>query len=155
VWSLGWLVALLAGGALAMAGAVHQILLVRRRARLERAREEFHRRREWLEAHFWKQAAASGRPRGLAWVECEFADEVSFARDRIQGHLHALVAVTISFEAVAGGGMEDVPAVKDQRAATAVFRYVGHQWQTEGRTVFNLNPAETIRHFRHELEVVE
>jgi len=138
-----------------MAGAVHQILLVRRRARLERAREEFHRRREWLEAHFWKQAAASGRPRGLAWVECEFADEVSFARDRIQGHLHALVAVTISFEAVAGGGMEDVPAVKDQRAATAVFRYVGHQWQTEGRTVFNLNPAETIRHFRHELEVVE
>jgi hypothetical protein len=118
------------------------------------AKHEFHLRREWLEAHFLKIASSSGRPRGLAWVDCDFEDRVSFARERATGHLRALVGVTIGFEAVAGGGMEHVEAVSNLRAATAVFRFDQGAWHSDGRAVFNLNPEETIRHFHQELEAV-
>jgi hypothetical protein len=122
---------------------------------LERARAEFHRRREWLEARFVTRAGESGKPRGLVWADCEFDNDVAFARERTTGELRALVGVTIRFEAIAGGDMEDVPAVNNLKFATAVFRAVGDAWETDGRAVFNLNPAETIQHFQHELEVVE
>jgi hypothetical protein len=108
-----------------------------------------------LEAHFLSLASSSGRPRGLAWADCDFDDGVAFARDRVSGELRALVGVTISFAAIEGGGMEDVEAVDDLRAATAVFRFDGNHWTTDGRAVFNLNPAETIRWYRNELEIVE
>ena len=90
-------------------------------------------------------------PRGLEWVDGEFDDEVSFARDRNTGELRALVGVTISFEAVHGGEMEHAESVDNLRAATAVFRMEGDQWVTDGRAIFNLNPHETILHFGHEL----
>ena len=86
--------------------------------------------------------------------DCDFDDEVTFARDRQNRQLRALVGVTISFEAVEGGDMEDVEAVGNLRAATAVFLFGHGQWHTDGRAVFNLNPDETIRHFGHELEPV-
>ena len=41
------------------------------------------------------------------------------------------------------------------RAATSVFRFDGLRWTTDGRAVFNLNPEETIRRYRHELELAE
>ncbi len=126
----------------------------RRELSIAEGRRLFHRRRECLEALFFKLASTSGRPRGLAWVECEFSNDVSFARERASGHLRALVGVTIRFEAVEGGGMEDVPAVNDLRAATAVFSFDGNRWETDGRVIYNLNPDEAIRHFRHELEAV-
>lgn len=124
-------------------------------ARLISARRQFAFRREWLEAQFLTLAGKSGRPRGLEWADCEFDDGVAFARDRVSGELRALVGVTISFQAIEGGGMEDVEAVGDLRAATAVFRFDGKQWTTDGRAVFNLNPAETIRWYQHELEIFE
>jgi hypothetical protein len=132
----------------------------RRRAKLEQAqltsaRRQFCLRREWLEAHFLSLAGSSGRPRGLAWADCDFDDGVAFARDRVSGELRALVGVTISFAAIEGGGMEDVDAVGDLRAATAVFRFDGDHWTTDGRAVFNLNPAETIRWYQNELEIVD
>ncbi len=116
---------------------------------------QFQLRREWLEAEFLKLASRSGMPRGLAWVNCDFDDEVQFAKDRASGKLRALVAVTISFEAVEGGGMEDVEAVTNLRAATAVFFFDGRKWTTNGRALFNLNPSEAMRHYRHELETVD
>ena len=122
---------------------------------LQRARETFHLRREWLEADFVTRAGASGKPRGLRWVNCDFEDGVAFARDRRTGRYRALVGVTISFEAVEGGGMEDVEAVSNLRAATVVFRLDGPEWRADGRALFNLNPAEAIAHFQHELETVE
>lgn len=127
----------------------------RHRQRLAKQREEFHRRREWLEARFLTLASRSGRPRGLAWVDCDFDDQVAFARDRSSGDLRALVAITIRFEAIEGGGMEDVEAVGNLRAATAVFRWQQTQWETDGRAIFNLNPAQAIQHFQHELETVD
>src|SRR4051794_14060752 len=82
-----------------------------REAHLTKARQDFHRQRERLEAKFFELAAASGKPRGLRWTGCDFEDDVAYARDRHSGELAALVAVTISFEAIAGGPMEHVEAV--------------------------------------------
>ena len=158
VWIIAGLV-MLVGGAVGLSIA-YIATRPRRRRKLEQAqylsaRRQFAFRREWLEAHFLTLAGKSGRPRGLAWADCEFDDGVSFARDRGSGELRALVGVTISFAAIEGGGMEDVEAVGDLRAATAVFRFDGAQWVTDGRAVFNLNPAETIRCYQHELEIVD
>lgn len=122
---------------------------------LEQARVNFHRRREWLEAKFLSLAAQSGKPRGMKWVDCDFADDVAFARDRKTGRYRALVAVAIQFEAIPGGGMEEVEAVAQRKAATVVFRLDGPEWEVDGRALFNLNPAQTIAQFQHELEVVE
>lgn len=122
---------------------------------LNRARKLFHLRREWLEAKFFSLAATSGLPRGLEWVDCEFDDDVSFARDRHTGGLRALVAVTIRFRAVEGGGMEDNPNVGNLREASAVFLLDGDEWTTTGRVVLNLSPVEAIARFRQELELVE
>jgi hypothetical protein len=124
------------------------------RKELERLQKDFHREREHLEAHFVKRAGASGRPRGLAWTDCDFADDVVYTRDRKSGELSALVAVTIHFEAVEGGGMEEVEFVRAPRDATAVFRVDRGRWTTDGRAVMNLNPTETLRHFQSDLELV-
>jgi hypothetical protein len=149
----------LAGLLLVVAAVAAAVILLRgrlpRRDNLDRARRLFHLRREWLEARFISLAANSGKPRGLEWVSVEFDDDVSFARDRNTGRLRALVAVTIRFRAVEGGGMEDNPNVGNLRAATAVFHLDGQEWSTDGRVVFNLNPVEAIAHYRQELELVE
>lgn len=125
-----------------------------RAARYQRAKKDFHRCRERLEAKFWQLAGASGKPRGLRWTGCDFDDDVAYARDRASNELCALVAVTISFEAIEGGGMEDVEAVSNLRAATSVFRHVGGQWRTDGRAIFNLNPTQTIAYYQDNLERV-
>ena len=145
-------VALLAGVAIGFAW-----LRSRRpsRVNLERARKLFHLRREWLEAKFFTLAANSGKPRGLEWVDCNFENPVSFARDRHTGRLRALVGVTVRFRAIEGGGMEDNPNVGNLRAASAIFLLDGEEWSTAGRVLFNLNPLQAIEHFRKELEVVE
>src|SRR5262245_56702985 len=77
---------------------------------LARARELFHLQHERLQADFLRAAAATGKPRGLIWVECLFESELEFARDRQTRRLMALVAATVRFEAVAGSDMEDLPA---------------------------------------------
>jgi len=122
---------------------------------MKAARKKFFLRREWLEADFVALAGKRGIPRGLRWVECDFDNDVQFARDRSTGQLRALVATTIRFEAIEGGGMEEVEAVGNLRAATAVFFLDGKKWSTNGRALFNLNPVEAIQHYRHELEMVD
>jgi hypothetical protein len=86
----------------------------------------------------------------LRWIGCLLIGEPVFAREPATGRLQALVAMEVRFEAVEGGGMEEVEAVGNVRAATAVFRYDEDHWTTDGRTVFNLDPAQTIGHFRLE-----
>ena len=154
-WANGLLLICIASSvAFIVALALGKVALRKRRLELQQAYDLFHLRREWLEAQFITAASNSGRPRGLEWVNCEFDDDVVFARDRQNGGLRAFTAVTISFEAIPGGGMEDVEAVGNLRAATAVFRCDEGTWTTDGRTIFNLNPQETIRHFGSELELV-
>lgn len=125
-----------------------------REAEFARARKLFHQQRERLEARFFQLACGSGKPRGLEWVSCDFEDDVVYARERRSGDLTAFVAVTIRFTAKVGGGMEEVEAVGNLRAATAVFRSTGGNWGTEGRAIFNLGPREAVQHFQHDLELV-
>jgi hypothetical protein len=124
-----------------------------RRSRLRVAKALFHRRREWLEAQFMSRASTHGKPRSLVWADCEFEDAIALARDRNSGQLRALIGVTITFSSD-GQPTEDTEETSPQEA-TAVFRFDGAEWTTDGRAIFNLNPAETIRRYGHELEFVE
>jgi hypothetical protein len=121
---------------------------------LARARRDFHRQREQLEAKFIDQAAASGKPRGLRWLDVDFDDDVFYVRDRRTRLLKALVAIEVRFEAVEGGGMEEVEAVSNIRAATGEFLHEGSRWRTEGRVYFNLAPEATVKYLAADLELV-
>ena len=48
--------------------------------------------------------------------------------------------------------MEDVEAVGNLRAATAVLIWKKGQWTTEGRAVFNLEPREVLDRFKDSLD---
>ncbi len=120
--------------------------------RFVQARELFRGQREHLEAQFFQAAAASGKPRGLRWCECQWSEMIEFARDRQSGQVVVLVGVTIRFEAVEGSDMEGLPAVGNLRNASAVFFFHQGRWHTQGKTVFNLNPDEAIRHFAAQYE---
>jgi len=113
----------------------------------ERARELFRLQHERLEAKFLDAAAATGKPRGLTWVDCEFEPNLELVRDVRTKQLMGLVPVTIKFAAVAGGPMEGVEAVDNLRYATAVFTFQGGQWIPDGKARFNMHPAEVIEHF--------
>jgi hypothetical protein len=119
-----------------------------------RAREAFRLQRERLEARFFDAAGATGKPRGLRWKECTFEPSMELVRERGTKLLLALVPVTIAFEAIEGGPMEGVEAVGNLRTATAVFTFTRGHWETVGKAVFNMNPAETIAHFGVQYERV-
>jgi len=121
---------------------------------VEQAKQDFHAAREELQEQFFQQAAESGRPRGLAWKQCDFGEEVRFAVDLQSGRPRAFAAVTVSFEAIEGGGMEEVEAVGSLRAATAVFHHTGEIWDSHGRVLFNHSPQMAIERFSHEVEPV-
>jgi len=151
-WIVGAVVAV--GAALVAAFGWQRIRRSLRKSEYERSRRDFHRQRERLEAKFFDLASHSGKPRGLRWTDCSFEDDVTYARNRGTGELCAFVAATIAFEAIEGGLMEDVEAVGNLRAATAVFRLDRGQWQTDGRAIFNLNPTEAIAYYRENLVLV-
>lgn len=154
IWT--WLIVAASAGLVLSLGLwrIPHWLRERRRAANDQARRDFHLRRERLECVFFETAAVSGKPRGLRWLDCDFENDVTYACNRQTGQLAALVGCTIRFEAVEGGGMEHVAAVSNLRAATAVFEFDGKQWRTLGRAIFNLNPSETIEHFRDQLVLV-
>jgi hypothetical protein len=117
-----------------------------RQNQLAEAQVQFHGMREQLEAKFLQRAGLSGRPRGLRWADCEFESDVTYARDRQTGQLSAFVAVSIKFEAIPGGGMEEVEAVQQRKYGTAVFRYDPKQrWIPDPQPMFNLNPLEAVQ----------
>lgn len=151
---LWWLVPVLAAVVIAAAFIWHPVRKSLREKELQRLRRDFHREREHLEAHFLTKAAATGKPRGLAWTNCDFDDDVVYARDKRTGEISAFVGVTINFQAVEGGGMEEVEFVTAPRDATAVFRVDRGRWITDGRAIMNLNPTEALKHFRRDLELV-
>lgn len=127
---------------------------VRRTA--EKAARAFDRRRPELAEAFRAAAEATGKPRGLVWKRCDLAEAPPLiARDKATGELVALVGTTIAFEAVEGGGMEEVEAVGDLRDATAVFHWRDGGWQTDGRAVFNHSPEQTLQRYAGSLHRVE
>jgi hypothetical protein len=122
--------------------------------RIDRALGQMKCHRDAYRGQFLSAAAASGKPRGLAWKNVDFNEQFLLARDRANGDLVGLVGATISFEAVPGGGMEEVEAVGNLRAATAVFTHDGGDWTTQGRAVFNLEPREVLERYRDSLEPI-
>ena len=46
------------------------------------------------------------------------------------------------------------PEYSGARDATAVFRFDGTRWETDGRALFNVTPAEAIHLYRRKLEMV-
>ena len=157
---LGLAIAIFAVIGVAVLAAVVAVMAIkpireRRQAdRLARSCRDFHRQREQLEAKFIQRAAATGKPRGLRWLEVDFDDDVFYARDRRNGCLKALVAIEVAFEAIEGGGMEEVEAVSNIRAATAEFLHDGNRWVTEGRVYFNLLPDAAVKYLANDLELV-
>lgn len=125
-----------------------------RRREMQRGVRLFRLRREMLEARFFDLARTQGKPRDLRWVECDWQDAVSFARDRETGLLTAFVAVNIRFEAVEGGDMEGVAAVGTIRDAAAIFHYRDGIWGTGGRALFNMNPEDALRNLASQYEPV-
>jgi hypothetical protein len=119
------------------------------------AADLFHRQRPQLEEMFFQAAASGGKPRGLRWKALEWEPGATFARERVSGGLVALVGLTIQFEAIEGGDIEDLPAVGNLRNASAVFFFHAGRWHTTGRAVFNLNPAEAVAHFGNQYEPLE
>ena len=111
------------------------------------ARELFQQQRPQLENLFFQAASASGKPRGLRWKECQWDNLLEWARDKKTGQLLAFAGVTIAFEAIEGSDMEGVAAVGNLRNATAVFLFQDGRWETAGRVIYNLNPAEALQHF--------
>lgn len=128
--------------------------------RWQRAREvrqaidRFRIQREQLEAKFFDLASAQGKPRGLRWIDCEWGNSVTFARDLTSGLLTAFVGVNIRFEAIEGGEMEGVDAVSTVRDAAAVFHYNRGRWGTGGRPLFNMNPEDAISRLQGQFEAV-
>jgi hypothetical protein len=115
------------------------------------AMTSFAGRRPELAREFLAAANATGLPRGLRWTACDLGQDQRFAVDRVSGELFALVAATVRFEAIEGGGMEDVEAVSNLRSVSAVFVHRGGDWTTDGRAIFNLEPEEALRHYSDSL----
>jgi len=107
----------------------------------ERTMQSFERNRQDLQDHCLAIATASGKPRGLRWAKCDWLDTFALVENRSTGVLTLFRGVNLSFEAIEGGGMEDVDAVSMIRDASAVFHFQDKRWGTGGRVLFNMTPS--------------
>jgi hypothetical protein len=123
-------------------------------ARFQKAVESFPQE-TGLGELFLSAANATGKPRGLRWKNCELQGQPLFATDRGTGDIFGLSGATIGFEAIPGGDMEEVEAVGDIRYVTAVFVYREGRWQTDGRAIFNLEPAQAIERLAETTQFIE
>lgn len=143
--------------AIAMSVAVGALLVYRplratwRQARFEEARRNFHLQRERLEARFVQLGMAPARRNLPRWADCEFEDDVAYARSRTTGELSAFVGVTLDIEPSSDGLTLDGASL---RSGTAVFRFHRGRWATDGRAILNLSPTEAIRFYHRDLEMV-
>lgn len=147
---LGILAALLAGAAVGIALAWAPLRNALRESHLSAARRDFHRQREWLEAKFVGKSASRLRPDAPRWLDCDFDNDVAYVRNRATRELAAFVAITVTLDDTELTG-RTAPGC---RSGTAVFRFTGKRWDTEGQALLNLTPAEAIRFYQDDLEIV-
>ena len=125
-----------------------------RESRFSRARKDFHTKRERLEAKFVRLASTRAKPGAPRWADCEFEDDVAYVRNRTTGELSAFVEIVMMID----GAPRDGEALDDPtgtaQAGTAIFRFDGQHWDTDGRAFLNLSPAEAIRYYKDDLEIV-
>jgi hypothetical protein len=125
-----------------------------RAARLLQAKRRFHAQRERLEAKFIQLVAAHQKPEAHRWLDCTFADDVAYVRNRATGELSAFVAMTIAAEEFDSSSRGAADAVGNLQAGTAVFRFDRDHWETDGRAILNLSPGEAIRYYHADFEIV-
>ena len=125
-----------------------------REAHFAHACKEFHKQREWLEVKFISLAGAPSKPDAPRWSNCEFDDAVHYVRHRGTGELSAFVALTVAFEGIGPKTASMTDLMSNLQAGTAVFRFNKAHWVTDGRVILNLSPAEAIRFYHNDLEVV-
>jgi hypothetical protein len=126
-----------------------------RETRLAQARRDFHAQRERLEIKFIHLAMANSQVGGPHWEDCEFQDDVCYVRNRSTGELSAFVAVTVEADDFQNPPTSIGDLIGNLRVGTAVFRFDGRRWDTDGKAMLNLNPAEAIRFYQKDLEVVD
>ena len=124
-------------------------------ARFARARRDFHTQRERLEVKFIHLAGAHGQSRTLHWADCDFDDDVAYVRNRKTGELSAFVALTVATDDLDAPPAGIGGLVGNLRAGTAVFRFDRTHWETDGRAILNLSPAEAVRFYQNDLEMVD
>jgi hypothetical protein len=78
-------------------------------------------------------------------VACLITGDAVLARTA--GGIVALVPVEVRFEPEADSDMEANPMAREPRPATAVFTFARGTWHTDGRVVFNLDPARAAATF--------
>jgi hypothetical protein len=137
-----------------MALAWQPIRAAMNRSRLADARRDFHWQRERLEVKFIQLAWTNVPPNGPRWGDCDFEDDVSYVRNRNTGELSAFVGVTVTVTDAEDGLDFGPGAAPSVRAATAIFRFDGRHWETDGRAILNLSPSEAIRFYQDDLEIV-
>jgi hypothetical protein len=156
--------------AIVLLGAIYFFVPRRRSSpavRLTQAKRSFHIQRERLEAKFVQLASAHATPSAPRWDDCTFADDVAYVRNRATGELSAFVAVAVASEESAraastsesaGSAAESSNAaggaVGNLQGCTAIFRFDCDHWETDGRAILNLSPAEAIFHDGHDLEII-
>ena len=122
--------------------------------RLSQAKRRFHVEREQLEAKFVRLAAGRSKLDARVWVDCSFADDVAYVRNRTSGELSAFVAMTIASDDLDQPRRATSETVGNLQAGTAVFRFDRDHWVTDGRAILNLSPGEAVHFFREDLEIV-
>lgn len=121
----------------------------------KRAASDWRQQESRLRQAFLGRAAEQGVPRGLAWKNCEWTGETCFARERASRLLTAFTGIVVHFEPIAGEGLEDAPAARMPRDATAVFHYRSGTWGTGGRALFNMTPHEAGERLAGQFEPID
>ena len=153
--SAWWILAVVAAGGIGAILSLWWPLRARRRQRgFSQARRDFHIQRERLEVKFIHLAATKPAPHVLHWDGCEFDDDVAYVRNRATGEVSAFVGITVSASDPTGPMIDIADLIDSLHVGTAIFRFDGVRWETDGKAILNLNPAEAIRQHQKDLEVI-
>jgi len=151
--SIWWFIGV--GGFVLLLVAGRWFLHFGRAVQVERARELFRLQHERFEEMVLKAASETGKPRGLRWLGCTITGDAVLARDTASRQIVALVPVLLTFEPIEGSDMEDVPAAREPRPATALFSFEKGHWHTSGRIVMNHTPEQALAAFGTQFQLIE
>lgn len=103
--------------------------------RFGKAREQFRREREWLEARFLSVLSVKEPVERIRWETADWEDDIVWARDVRGRRLMALIGIQFRPALLADLGSEP-------EHATAVFTYRKGRWLAEGERLDAVGPDE-------------
>ncbi|GAC1308396.1 MAG: hypothetical protein NVSMB14_13130 [Isosphaeraceae bacterium] len=121
---------------------------VLRETRVESARDQFRRQREWLEARFLTALSKLDPEECLRWEDAHWHDEVLYARDRQTRRLLALIGVHFDPDPL------DLDAGPYPRHATALFEFRKGQWNADGKRLDHVRPDEAFLRNQRFVQIV-